>query len=169
MTPLWLAVLEEDPGNAMVAALTDAAGNAAGSLCVWLSDGRPHPEALRADPRIFDRDGPRCVVSLALAPPGARPVADDPAVVHARRNVLRDGRARAVSLLTAGPVSIAGALSVARADHPDEVAALHDDPLARLWGRRLLTVGPGVLGARVRPTGPSLERYSGQPWPYDRF
>ena len=117
---------------------------------------------------MHDPSGPACVVSLALAPaPG--PIADDPAVVQARRDVLRDGRPCAVTLLTADPVHVAGSLTVARGDRPDEVAALADDPFARLWGARLLRVPPGVLGAPVHPTGPSLERYSGRPWPYDRF
>jgi hypothetical protein len=124
---------------------------------------------LRADPRIYAADGPACVVSLALAPGRARPIADDPTVVHARRTVLQFGRACAVTLLTDDPVSVAGALTIARADHPDEVAALQDDPFARLWGTRRFSITAGLLGGHVRPTGPSLERYSGQPWPYDRF
>jgi hypothetical protein len=104
-----------------------------------------------------------------LAPVGARPIADDPTLVHARRTVLQSGRACAVTLLTDDPVSIAGALTIARATRPNEVAALQDDPFARLWGKRRLSIAAGALGAEVRPTGPSLERYSGAPWPYDRF
>jgi len=118
---------------------------------------------------VRDPDGPACVVVLALAAPDARPIADDPAVVHARRRVLRDGRPCAVSLLSADPVSIAGALTVARADRPDQVAALRDDPFAALWASRQLHVDAGVFGTRVRPTGPCLERYAGRPWPYDQF
>nr|MBA2769560.1 hypothetical protein [Sporichthyaceae bacterium] len=141
----------------------------AGLMCLWRGDDRPHPQALRADPRIHDVAGPACVISLAMASPKARPIADDPAVVHARRNALRDGRPCSVTLLTDDPVSIAGALTVARTGQPGEVAALNDDPFARLWESRLLRTAAGVLGALVRPTGPSLERYGGQPWPSDRF
>ena len=169
MTPLWVALLQEAPAGALTAQADDVAGRRVGLLCLWRVTGRPHPDAMRADPRICDDAGPRCVVSLASTPSSGRPIADDPAVVHARRSVLRDGRACAVTLLTDDPVSIAGALTIARAERPDEVAALRDDPFARLWTSRLLAIGPGVLGVPVRPTGPSLERYSGQPWPYDRF
>jgi hypothetical protein len=83
--------------------------------------------------------------------------------------VLRDGRPVAVSLLTADPVSIAGALTVARADRPEQVAALRDDPFAAMWGARVLRIRAGVFGTPVQPTGPCLERYAGRPWPYDRF
>lgn len=170
MTSLWLAVLPNAPADAAAAPLTDAAdGGPAGQLCRWHSAKRPHPRAVQADPRIENRAGPACVVSLAMAPDAARPIADDPAVVHARRTVLADGRPCAVTLLTDDPVHIAGALSIARTDHPEQVAALRDDPFARLWPARLLRVGPGVLGELVRLTGPCLERYGGRPWPYDRF
>ncbi len=170
MTPLWLALLDDDPSDAdVVAALSDGQGRPAGVLVLWQTVHRPQQHALQADPRLLDPAGPPCVLSLALAPTDARPIADDPAVVHARRRVLRDGRPCAVSLLTADPVSIAGALTVARADRPEQVAALRDDPFAVLWGARRLEVGASVLGARVQPVGPSLERYAGRPWPYDRF
>lgn len=169
MTPLWLAVLDEDPGDAAVTTVRDEQGIAVGLLALWHGPDRPHRQALQADPRLPDPVGPACVLSVALAPPQARPIADDPAVVHARRQVLRDGRPCAVCLLTADPVAIAGALTVARADRPEQVAALRDDPFAAMWGAWLLHLGPGVLGADVRPTGPCLERYAGRPWPYDRF
>lgn len=162
--PLWLALLDEDPGDADVTAPVDH-----GVLAMWRSSRRPHRGAWQADPRLADASGPACVVALTLAPEDARPIADDPAVVHARRKVLADGRARAVSLLTVDPVHVAGAITVARADRPEEVFALQDDPFGALWGSRRLRVGPGVFGAPVRPVGPSLERYSGRPWPYDRF
>lgn len=170
MTPLWLALLDADPGADVAVPLRDVgAGAEEGLLCLWRQFERPHKDALQADPRIHDPNGPGCVMSLALPPNDARPIADDPAIVQARRDVLADGRPCAVSLLTADPVTIAGALTLARADRPGEVAALRDDPFARLWPTRQLWVTPGVFGALVRPTGPSLERYSGRPWPYDRF
>lgn len=169
MTPLWLAFLDIDPGGAHVTAVTDIAGAPAGVLCAWQTDDRPHEWALQADPRVYDAAGPECLVCLALAPASARPMADDPAVVEVRRAVLRDGRAAAVTMLTDDPVHIAGALTVARADRPDQVAALRDDPFASLWDARLLRVPAGTLSGALRPTGPSLERYGGRPWPYDYF
>ncbi|MBA2553176.1 MAG: hypothetical protein H0V10_05690 [Geodermatophilaceae bacterium] len=169
MTPLWLALLDEDPGDADVTPVRNDEGEPVGLLSLWQGNDRPHRDALQADPRLRDPVGPACVLSLAMAPPEARPIADDPAVVHARRQVLRDGRPCAVSLLTADPVSIAGALTVARTDRPEQVAALRDDPFAAIWAARVLRIGAGVFGAPVQPTGPCLERYAGQPWPYDRF
>ena len=169
MTPLWLALLAEDPGDAQVTPAHDVDGRQAGLLCTWRQKDRPHDQALQADPRVHDSGGSACVVSWALAPAHARPIADDPAIVQARRAVLRDGRPCAVTLLTEDPVFIAGALSIARADNPAQVAALADDPFSRLWKARLLSVGAGVLGRLVRPTGPSLERYGGRPWPWDLF
>lgn len=173
MTPLWLALLDDDDGDAggavALAPVRDGVGGPAGLLALWEGTHRPHPQALQVDPRVRDRDGPACVLSLAMALPQARPIADDPAVVQARRMVLRDGRACAVSLLTADPVSVAGALTVARADRPEQVEALRDDPFAAMWGAMRLELPAGVLGGAVHPTGPVLERYGGRPWPYDRF
>jgi len=169
MTPLWLALLDHAPATARAVTVTDMAGTGVGDLCAWCTSERPHAEAHQADPRLFDPAGPACVVSLALAPADARPIADDPTVVEARRAVLRDGRAAAVTLLTADPVHIAGALTVAHADQREEVAALRRDPFAALWDTRVLLVAPGLLGRVDHPTGPSLERYAGTPWPYDRF
>jgi hypothetical protein len=171
VNPLWLALLQSDVGTgaAATAAVRGLDDRPAGVLCLWHGSDRPHEAALQADPRIHDSQGPECVVSLALAASGSEPIADDPAIVEARRAVLRDGRPCAVSLLSADPVSVAGALTVAHADRADQVAALRDDPFARLFTARLLHVAGGVLGTLVRPTGPSLERYAGRPWPYDRF
>ncbi|HEY3019596.1 MAG TPA: hypothetical protein VGJ32_05350 [Solirubrobacteraceae bacterium] len=50
------------------------------------------------------------------------------------------------------------------------VARLADDPFARIFPRRLLRVGPGVLAAVPAPAGPTIERSgSAQPWPWNRF
>lgn len=170
MTPLWLLLLDSDVGlgAGALAAVHEIDGRRAGTLHLWRGAARPHEAALQADPRVHDPQGPACVISLALSA-GPGPIADDPVVVQARRAVLRDGRWCAVTLLTADPVAVAGALTVARADRADQVAALEDDPFARLFPARILRVEAGVLGASVQPTGPSLERYSGRPWPYDRF
>jgi hypothetical protein len=120
------------------------------------------------DSRLFAPSGPACRVSLLVLPAGCRPIADDPAAIAARRAVLRDGRV-AVSLLLDDPVHLAGSLTVARADHPEEVLALRDDPFVRFAPPRRLDVGPGLLGAVPTTPGPVVERYAGTPWPLFRW
>ena len=44
-----------------------------------------------------------------------------------------------------------------------------DDPFARLFGARVLRVDNGFVGCMPRPVGPGIQRYSGSPWPWDRF
>jgi hypothetical protein len=162
-TPVgWLA-LRPAPVAELCAPVTEG-GRAAGFLCGWSGGPRPVPGALRVDGRLFDRDGPACLVSLVLLPEHARPIADDPAAVGARRDALRDGRV-AVSILVGDPVHLAGAISVARADRPEEVAALRDDPFARLGRPRELHVERGLFGPLPVTPGPVLERYAGLPWP----
>ncbi|MGI8723424.1 MAG: hypothetical protein ACR2JG_14520, partial [Geodermatophilaceae bacterium] len=80
-----------------------------------------------------------------------------------------EGRLSAVSLLTADPVHLAGAITVARADRPEEILALRDDPFGRLGEARQLDIGPGVLGWSALTVGPVVERYAGAPWPSDRW
>jgi hypothetical protein len=167
----WIALLPEPVGE-LWAPVTEH-GAEAGLLCGWPSGPRPVPRALRVDGRLFAADGPACRVSLVLPAPGARPIADDPAVVEARRAVLRDGRVP-VSLLVDDPVHLAGSLAVARADRPEELIALRDDPFARFARPRLLDVGPGLLGPGEFDTmpvtpGPVVERYAGAPWPLFRW
>lgn len=163
----WLALLPVAAGD-LSAPVTDGGGGA-GWLCAWRGGDRPHPTALRVAERLLAADGAACRISLVLLSPGARPIADDPAAVQARRDVLRDGRVAAVSLLTDDSVHLAGALTVARADDPGQVLALRDDPFVRFGAARLLDIGPGLLG-RASPTlGPVVERYAGAPWPEDRW
>lgn len=145
------------------------AGSVVGWLCAWTADVRPHPQALRVDPRVLARDGGPCRVSLLLLPVPARPIADDPAAVQVRRRVLADGRPAAVSTLTADASHLAGSLTVARADRAGELVALADDPFRRLGAPRIMDVGAGLLGSAPRPCGPVIERYAGAPWPYDRW
>lgn len=158
----WLA-LRLEPGGDLCAPVREGDWDA-GYLCAWLSPGRPSPAALRVDERLFDPDGPPCRVSLVLIPRDHRPTADDPATVAARRDALRDGRV-AVSMLVDDPVHLAGSLAVARADRPEELLALRDDPFARLCPARVLDVGPGLFGPVPVMPGPVLERYAGAPWP----
>ncbi|MGI8813736.1 MAG: hypothetical protein ACR2G2_00175 [Pseudonocardia sp.] len=162
----WLALRLAPAGELFAPVLEN--GWDAGFLCGWPAGPRPVPGALRVDERLFDPGGPPCRVSLVLLPESARPIADDPIAVQARRAVLRDGRV-AVSLLIDDPVHLAGSLTVARADRPEELLALRDDPFARIGVPRLLDVGPGLLGTAPSLPGPVLERYAGAPWPLARW
>lgn len=162
----WLA-LSEEPGGELHAPVTEH-DSPAGYLCGWADGPRPVAGALRVDGRLFTPDGPACRVSLVLLPANARPIADDPAAIGARRAALRDGRV-AVSLLVSDPVHLAGSVTIARADRPEELHALRDDPFARLGTPRLLNVGPGLFGTAPATPGPVLERYAGTPWPLFRW
>lgn len=162
----WIALLAGPAGQLCAPVSEHRAG--AGFLCGWTSAPKPVPGALRVDGRLFAADGPACRVSLVLLPTGARPIADDPAAIGARRAALRDGRV-AVSILVDDPVHLAGSISVARADRPEELLALRDDPFARFAEPRLLDVGPGLLGSVPVTPGPVLERYAGAPWPLFRW
>lgn len=163
----WLALLDEAAGD--LSAPATAIDADAGWLCAWKCTARPHPSALRVDERLLAADGPACRVSLVLLSGSSRAIADDPMAIHARRAVLRDGRLSALSLLTADPVHLAGAITIARADHPDEFLALEDDPFTRLGPALLLDIGTGVLGWVALAVGPVVERYAGAPWPADRW
>ncbi len=163
----WIALLDAPSGDASSPAREGDAD--AGWLCSWTSDHAPHRDALRVDARLLQLDGPACTVSWVLLAAGQRPIADDPGVVECRRDVLRDGRPAGVSLLTADPVHVAGAITVALADRPDQVQALADDPFRRLGRGRTLHVGPGLLGPAAFDLAPVVERYAGAPWPHGRW
>ncbi|MDQ3576540.1 MAG: hypothetical protein M3443_02845 [Actinomycetota bacterium] len=163
----WIALLPEAAGDLKAPAAE--AEQDAGWLCAWQSSGRPHAAALRVDERLLAADGPACRISLVLLPEHARPIADDPTAIQARRAVLGDGRITAVSVLTHDPVHLAGAIAVARLGCPAELLALSDNPFARLGPARLLEIGSGVLGWAALTAGPVVERYLGAPWPYDRW
>ncbi len=163
----WIALLPEATGDLQAPATED--GHEAGWLCAWRSAGRPQPAALRVDERLLSAAGAGCRISLVLLSAQARPIADDPAALQARRDVLRDGRLSAVSLLTADPVHLSGAITVARHDRPEEILALCDDPFGRLGAARQLNIGPGLLGWVALTVGPVIERYAGAPWPSDRW
>lgn len=163
----WLALLPAAEGD--MHAPADEGARRAGWLCGWRTRKRPHPLALRVDERLLDPVGAACRISLVLLADNVRPIADDPAAIQARRAVLRDGRLTAVSMMAGDPVHIAGSLTLARTDHPDELHALTDDPFARLGPARQLDIGPGVLGWVPIIGGPVVERYAGAPWPSDRW
>lgn len=169
MTRCWLALLDEAPDDAFaIAPVTDEDGADAGFLAAWRSNAKPVRHALRADPRAFDRAGEPAWASLVLAPPGARLPFDDLAVQHARRRVLAEPPADALTTLLRDSSHFEGALTVRRG--PQAPAALRDDPFARVFPARLLHVGPGLLAARPAPAGPAIERYgSANPWPWDVY
>lgn len=159
----WVALLDTPEGVAAAA----VSGHPEGPrwLCRWDEGQRPHPQALRVDPALVGPDGPACRVSLLLLASHARPIADDPAVVQCRRDVLRDLRLGGSSLLTDDPVHVAGTLVCAREDRPDQVQALADDPYRRLGRPLLLAVAAGLFTPHPPAVGPVVERYAGAPWP----
>lgn len=163
----WLALLDAAAGE--LRARATEGGQRVGWLCAWRGTARPHRAALRVDERLLAADGLACRVSLVLLPGNGRPIADDPIAIQARRAVLRDGRLPAVSILTDDPVHLAGAITLARTDRPEELLALADDPFARVGHARQLDIGAGVLGWIPLTAGPVVERYAGAPWPSDNW
>lgn len=137
-------------------------------LCAWQAEDQPDPAALEVAPGLVG-DGAAFVVSLLVLDESDRLIADDPIVIECRRNVLRDLRFAGSSLLVADPVHVAGAIVLARADDPEQVQALRDDPYQRLGKPVLLHVGPGVLTSLAPSLGPVVERYGGVPWPHGRW
>jgi hypothetical protein len=169
MSRCWLALVDGSVEGADAAArATDTGGHPAGTLTAWRRRAKPVRNALRVDERLIDPDGAAAWISLVLAPSGVRLPFDDPAVQEARRHVLRHPFAAAVSTLLRDDSHFEGAITVARS--PAERQHLNDDPFARIFPSRLLSIEPGILGALPPPTGPTIERYgSGNPWPWDRF
>src|ERR1700704_1773282 len=62
--------------------------------------------------------------------------------------------------------TIAGALTAVRSHPASEVL---NDPFRRLFRTRLLRVEQGFIADMPSPVGPVIQRYSGSPWPWDRF
>ena len=169
MSRCWLALLEGTAQGADAAAPAFTIdGDPAGTLAAWRQRAKPIRDARRVDERLIDLDGAPAWISLVLAPPGVRLPFDDPAVQQARRLLLQHPFAAAVSTLLRDDSHFEGAITVARS--PAERRRLQDDPFARIFPARLLSIEPGILGAVPPPTGPTIERYgSGNPWPWDRF
>jgi hypothetical protein len=169
MSRCWLALVEDrvDGADAAARAFT-ADGVPAGTLAAWRRRAKPVRDALRVDERLIDPAGTAAWISLVLPPSGVRLPFDDPAVQQARRLVLMHPYPAAVSTLLRDDSHFEGAITVARS--PAERRRLDDDPFARIFPARLLSVEAGILGAVPLPTGPTIERYgSGNPWPWDRF
>lgn len=162
MSWLWFAhVAEAELAGALASGAVSGLDGPAGFLAVWPAAERPKVPAVKVDARIVDPDGPAGDVSLVLAPPRVRLLFDDTAVQQARRDVLAGRPARAISTLLRGDSIFAGAITVDPAG---------DDPFARIFPARRLTVGAGLLGSVPAPAGPDIERHgSGAPWPFPSF
>jgi len=169
MSRCWLALVEglaTDADAAASAFTTD--GHPAGTLAAWRRRAKPAHDALRVDERLIDPDGAAAWISLVLPPSGVRLPFDDLAVQQARRLVLLHQFPVGLSTLLRDDSHFEGAITVARS--PADEHRLRDDPFARIFPSRLLSVEAGILGAVLPPTGPTIERYgSGNPWPWDRF
>jgi len=164
----WFGWSHTAEGAVASAAVTDDAGEAAGTLAAWPMERDAGPEGTaKIDPRIIAPAGEPAVVSLVLAPQGSALPFDDPAVAHAIRTVLSLPPPDAVSTLLLGDGSFVGAVTVHR---PAAGARRFDDPFARLFPARRLHVEAGLFGRAPAPTGPDGQRHgSANPWPWDRF
>ena len=168
MSWCWFDLLDERAASATAqAAVFEADGRPAGWLTAWRTRARPTRGARRVDDRIVDPDGAPAWISLVRPPDGVRLAFDDLAVQQARRRVLSEPPADAVSTLLSDASHFEGAVTVARGPG---VMRLPDDPFARVFPARILRVEAGLLGRTGAPCGPTIERYgSAQPWPWDRF
>ncbi len=163
MNWMWFAVVPDAEAHDAFAktAARWPDGRPAGVLAVWPAEHRPKVPAVKIDARIVDRDGDGAEVSLVLAPPLVRLLFDDTAVQQARRDVIAGRPPRALSTLLRGDGIFAGAVTVDPAG---------DDPFARIFPARCLTVGRGLFGSVPAHPGPDIERHgSGTPWPYPVF
>ena len=168
MTWCWFDLIEEPSTTATAqAAVFDTDDRPAGWLAAWRRRARPTRGARRIDDRIIDPGGAAGWVSLVRPPEGVRLPFDDVAVQHARRRVLGEPPADAVSALLSDASHFEGAVTVLRGEG---VARLRDDPFARVFAARILRVEAGLFGRVPPPCGPTIERYgSANPWPWDRF
>lgn len=169
MSRAWIARLDAPADDAHAQApLTTLDGAPAGHLAAWVRDSKPVRAARRIDRRVVDPEGEAGLVSLIVLPRETWLLFDDVAVQHARRRVLAEAPADAVSTLLADDRHFTGAVTIRRG--PGAAGLLRDDPFARVAPAELLRVGPGVLGRVPAPTGPTIERHgSAQPWPWDVF
>jgi hypothetical protein len=161
---VWVALVGDAPDDATAAAPARERGEAAGWLALWAQRRKPARHALRADARLLDAEGAPAVVSLVLPPDGVRVPVDDLAVQQARRRVLAEPPADAVSLLLRDASHFEGSITVYRDGRAQS------DPFARLFPARILEIGADALGTAPPPPGPVIERYgSANPWPWDRY
>lgn len=167
MSWYWFSFLTEPPVDGLAVAPAYAPnGHLEGYFAAWEAARRRPLHALTIDERAVDPDGEEAWVSLALSPSGVRILYDDPAVCGAMRAVLSGPPVTAVSTLAGDSSTVGGALTSVRGA---SAASLADDPFARVFPARLLRVDRGFVGVMPPPTGPGIQRYSGAPWPWDRF
>jgi hypothetical protein len=164
---LWFSFLAEPPDDAFaVAPAYTPDGRLQGFVAAWEADRRRPPRALSIDRRAVDPAGEEAWVSLTLAPPNVRILYDDPAICQAMRVVLSGPPLAAMSTLAHDSSTIGGAFLAARGSPG---ALLVGDPFGRTFPARVLRVERGFVGTMPSPTGPGIRRYSGAPWPWDRF
>jgi hypothetical protein len=164
----WFAFRPERPTDTFASTPAFRADGAQlGFLATWrVGDGRKPVGALGNDARAIDAHGGPAWISLSLAPERIRVLFDDPAVCQAMRVVLAGPPVDVVSTLVRDASTIGGAFTATHAATPYGLA---DDPFARLFPRMLLRVDTGFVGTMPAPAGPSVQRYAGAPWPWDRF
>lgn len=168
MTWAWFALVEDAEGADLAATMCELDGTPAGVLAAWRRRAKPLRGARRIHDSVLDPDGAAAFVSLVLPPPGVRLPFDDLAVQQARRAVLLDRPADAVSTLLTDASHFEGSVSAFRG--ADAAARAARDPFARVFPARVLTLAAGLIGRAPAPAGPTIERYgSSQPWPGDRF
>ncbi len=92
---------------------------------------------------------------------------DDPAVIGATRAALALEPADVLSTLIVDKMRFAGALTPVRNGN---LGRLTNDPFARLFPQRVVTVEGDLLGRMAAPVGPGHQRYGGgNPWPWDSW
>jgi hypothetical protein len=134
-----------------------------------LSAERGAGRRMRADARCLAGDGTSAYAHVcALPEPAARLRYDEPEVQQARRDALAwfvpllGGDFVCLTTLAVDASDTAGAITVAR--HPRHFA---DDPFARLFPGTI--VETQLFNEVAPPVGPTIERYSGAPWPGGGF
>ena len=163
----WFTLESTAPSDALASARAYRPDGALEGFLVARPFSADRPKrSLGIDPRAVDPRGGSAWVSLALADPGHRVLFDDQAVSEALRVVLRGTWPAAMSTLTRDSATIAGALTAVRSHPTSEVL---NDPFRRLFRTRLLHVEQGFIADMPSPVGPVIQRYSGSPWPWDRF
>lgn len=166
MSAYWFGMVDTPPPGAIAAARAQAPdGTVAGLLAAWPTEAGRRPGAARIAASVIDPDGPAMAICLALAPDGVQVLFDDPAVIAATQDVLRNPPSAFVSTLTLDQSHIAGAVSGVEAERDARWPGWFDSqPFARLFpARRLLVTG---LFRRVAPpVGPAHQRAGGDPWP----
>lgn len=163
MTRTWVALLEHEPEDAEVSVAGTAEDESTVVLAAWRTGRRPHPRARSVDPRMVGPGGPAMSASWTELAEDRRPLFDAPEVLEARRRLLRHWPPYGVSTLVTDSVHLAGAILLWPGGR-----LLDDDPFSRLGPSRMVR-SQGFFAPLPAPTGPSLERYGGAPWPVDRF